>query len=244
MLWYYYVIIIVAVILLLAIWRRSIVGPNNSCRPSLDGKVVVITGGNAGIGYEAAIELAKLQPKALIIGCRNQARGEAALKSIKELSGCDKVFLHLLDLGDLESVKAFSETIIKEYEKVDILLNNGGLPGAPERTTTKQGFEQTIGVNHLGHFLLTLNLLPYIRKSEAGRIVNVSSFAYKWGKLDFDNLQQEKNYSKDKAYPDSKLMNILFTKELIKRFQEEGESKIKVVTLHPGTVRTDIFKMD
>lgn len=111
----------------------------------------------------------------------------------------------------MESVKTFSKTIMDSYDKVDILLNNAGTFGLPERCTTVQGHEFTLGVNHLGHFLLTQNLMPLLKKSEDARVVNVASDAYKFAKLDIGDLQLEKKYNDFGAYSNSKLMNVFFT---------------------------------
>ena len=147
-----------------------------------------------------------------------------------------------LDLGDFESVKAFSQKIINTYDKVDILLNNAGLSGAPLRTTQKQGFENTVGVNHLGHFLLTQNLLPLLKKSEDGRIVNVASAAYAFNQIDINDIQQEQSYQPYKAYSNSKLMQIFTTQKLAQKLELDGFTNLKVVSLHPGTLRTEFFR--
>jgi len=154
----------------------------------------------------------------------------------------DNIRLMALDLADLETVKTFSKTVIDEYDQVDILLNNAGTFGLPERTTTVQGHEFTLGVNHLGHFLLTQNLMPLLKKSQDGRVVNVSSEAYKPQMLDTTDIQLEKNYNSFAAYSNSKLMNIYFTQALAAKLEAEGADNVATYAVHPGGVRTEVFR--
>lgn len=244
MLWYYILIIILASLLCLAAFKRWVDGPVNSFKPNLDNKVVIITGANTGIGLTAALEMAKLKPRILILGCRDPKRGEDAKNKIIEESGIaqENIRLMALDLANLETVKTFSKTVIDEYDKVDILLNNAGTFGLPERTTTEQGHEFTLGVNHLGHFLLTQNLMPLLKKSEEGRVVNVASDAYKPQLLDTSDMQLEKNYNSFAAYSNSKLMNVYFTQALAAKLEKEGTSNVTTYAVHPGGVRTEVFR--
>ena len=190
MLWYYTLIIIAACLLCLAAFKRWVDGPVNSFKPSLENKVVIVTGANTGIGFTAALEMARLRPQILILGCRDPKRGEDAKNKIIEESGIASTNIRLmaLDLANLETVKTFSKAVMDQYDKVDILLNNAGTFGLPERATTVQGHEFTLGVNHLGHFLLTQNLMPLLKRSEDARVVNVASDAYKFAKLDTGDL--------------------------------------------------------
>jgi retinol dehydrogenase 14 len=155
--WYYVLVIVLACIICLCGYKRWMDGPANTFKPDLVDKVIIVTGANTGIGLTAALEMAKLKPKMLILGCRDPKRGADALFKITEESGIASTNIRLmsLDLADLESVKSFSKAIIDEFDQLDILLNNAGTFGLPERTTTPQGHEFTLGVNHLGHFLLT-----------------------------------------------------------------------------------------
>ena len=139
-----------------------------------------------------------------------------------------------LDLNDLNSVKAFADSF--EDEKIDILLNNAGIMAVPTKETTEQGYEKQFGVNHLGHFLLTNLLLDKMTSNEEARIVNVSSLAHVGAKINFDDINSDKDYAPWVAYGQSKLANIYFTKELAKRLP----SNVKTVSLHPGVVRTEL----
>jgi retinol dehydrogenase 12 len=148
-----------------------------------------------------------------------------------------------LDLNDLESVKSFADKVNGRVKNVDILLNNAGIMALPNREVTKQGFEKQIGVNHFGHFLLTTLLLDKIKASPEGRIVNVASRAHiRGGGLNFSDLACEKNYNAFTAYSHSKLANVYFTRELASRLESDGVKNVKVVSVHPGVVRTELAR--
>ena len=205
----------------------------------LDGKTVVITGANTGIGKETAVDLAKRGAR-VIIGCRNLEKGKEALKDIQERSGSKDVFLEKIDLASLDSVRKFADSILKSETRLDILINNAGVM-ACDYQKTEDGFEMQFGTNHLGHFLLTMLLLDLLKKSGPSRIINVSSLGHAWGsgKINFDDIHWEKSYSPYLAYYNSKLANVLFTRELSKRL--EG-SHVTVNTVHPGGVRTELVR--
>jgi NAD(P)-dependent dehydrogenase (short-subunit alcohol dehydrogenase family) len=196
------------------------------------GKTVLITGGNSGIGYQTALVLASKGAK-VIITARNAENGEQAVGRIKAQVPNAKVSYELLDLASLASIKAFVNRFAPA--KLDILINNAGVMFIPQRTLTQDGFEMQFGTNHLGHFALTLGLLPLLRKAEAPRIVALSSSAAYNGTIDFDNLQGEKKYSSQSAYSQSKLANLLFMNELGKR-----EKEITCVAAHPGFASTNL----
>ena len=204
----------------------------------LDGKTVIITGANTGIGLETAVDLAKRNAR-VILACRSVERGETAAVEVRKRSGNDNVVFVQLDLASLDSVRKFSAKILEDEPRIDILINNAGVTplGLPERTFTRDGFEIAFGINHLGHFLLTNLLLDRIKEAPSARIVNVSSLAHMWGNIDFDNLNSEQSYSSQKAYGTSKLANILFTRFLAKRL--EG-TRVTANSLHPGTVSTEL----
>lgn len=195
--------------------------------------VVIITGANSGMGKAAAIELAKTGAHIVMV-CRNQARGEAALREVHEKTGNQQVVVMLADLGSQESIRSFCTTFKKKYQRLDILINNAGviLPGRHE---TIDGFELQFGVNHLGHFLLTNLLLDLM--STSARIIVVSSGAHKIGKIHFKDINLTKNYRLWRAYAQSKLANILFTYELSRRLEGTG---ITANCLHPGAVGTSM----
>ena len=206
-------------------------------KPTLiDKKVVIITGANTGIGKETAIDLAKRGGK-IYIACRDKTRGESALVDIRRESGSDKVYFLQLDLASLKSVREFSKKFHQLESKLDILINNAGVMACP-KSTTEDKFETQIGTNHLGHFLLTNLLLDLLKSSAPSRIVNVSSRAHERGEIYRDDLMLDKSYSPLKAYSQSKLANVLFTRKLAKELQG---TKVIVNSCHPGMYYSAYF---
>ncbi|KAG1944272.1 retinol dehydrogenase [Pimephales promelas] len=203
----------------------------------LDGKTVIITGANTGIGKETAIDLAKRGAR-IIMACRDLEKADAALKEVKDASGNQDVVTNRLDLADTKSIREFAEKINKEEKQVNILINNAGVMVCPYGKTA-DGFEMQIGVNHMGHFLLTYLLLDLIKKSTPARIINVSSMAHQWGTINLEDINSEKTYDKKKAYSQSKLANILFTCSLAKRLEGTG---LTAYALHPGVVQTELWR--
>ena len=202
----------------------------------LDGKIVIITGGNTGIGKETAIDLASRGAK-VIIGCRSRVRGEKALIDIKKESGSENVYLKIIDLSSFKSVREFAKDVLDSEDRLDILINNAGIFMVPFQKT-EDGFELHFQVNHLGHFLLTQMLIDLLKKSAPSRIINVSGKAHMWASVvDFDNLGKEELYRSRVAYGLSKIGNIAYTKELHKRY---ATSNVTSYSLHPGVVATDI----
>jgi NAD(P)-dependent dehydrogenase (short-subunit alcohol dehydrogenase family) len=197
--------------------------------------VVLITGGNSGMGKATAVELARLGAKVVIL-CRNKERGEKALEQIKLESNSDNIDLMFCDLGDLDNIRKFAKEFSEKYKKLNILINNAGVI-VPKRQETKNGYELQFGVNHLGHFLLTNLLLDNLKLGAPSRIVNVASGAHKIGKIYFEDVNLTNNYTLIKAYGQSKLANILFTYELSERLKD---SNITVNCLHPGAVATQM----
>ena len=202
----------------------------------LDGKTVIITGANTGIGLETAVDLAKRSAR-VILACRSVERGETAAVQVRKRSGSDNVVFVRLDLASLDSVRKFAAKILEEEPRIDILINNAGVMAIPKLTITQDGFEMQFGVNHLGHFLLTNLLLDRIKETPSARIVNVSSLAHTMGKMDFNNLNSEHSYSPWKAYGTSKLANILFTRSLAKHLAGTG---VTANVLHPGSINTEL----
>jgi NAD(P)-dependent dehydrogenase (short-subunit alcohol dehydrogenase family) len=196
----------------------------------------VITGGNTGIGKEAAVGLAGLGAR-VVITSRNEERGRSAQKEIADRSGSDSVEVMSLDLASFTSIRSFAADVLDRFDHVDVLVNNAGLI-LRRRAETQDGFEETFGVNHLGHFLLTDLLLERLRAGSPARVVVVSSDAHKGARqgLDFDDLQAERKYRWAKAYSKSKLANIYFARELSRRLDGTG---ITVNALHPGFVRSE-----
>lgn len=203
--------------------------------PSLKGKTAIVTGGNGGVGYYTALELAKHGAK-VIIGSRDLRRGEEAIIKMKQTALDVQVSVVPLNLADLKSVRSFVDTILAKVKGIDILINNAGVMAVPTRELTADGFEMHFGTNHLGHFALTGLLLPLIEKNH-GRIVTVSAQSAQMGDIDFSDLKMDKNYGPMAGYNRSKLSNILFARELNRRVKEKSITSIAV---HPGTSPTGI----
>ncbi|XP_013881680.1 dehydrogenase/reductase SDR family member 13 [Austrofundulus limnaeus] len=217
-------------------------GKKCTSKVKLHGKTVIVTGSNTGIGKTTAIDLAQRGAR-VILACRSKQRGEAALQEVRRESGSNQVVFMQLDLGSLKSVRSFAETFLKSEPRLDILINNAGVY---MQGRTEDGFGLMFGVNHLGHFLLTNLLLDRLKECGPSRIVNVSSLAHNFGKIDFDCLNSHKtlrigtsNTEAFKIYSDSKLCNVLFTHELAKRLQ--GTS-VTCYSLHPGAITTELTR--
>lgn len=204
----------------------------------LDDKTVIITGANTGIGIHTVIDLAK-RGATVVMACRNMHKGGIALKEAKEKSDSENIDLMQLDLSSLNSVRKFAESFSSKYEKLNILINNAGVMMCPY-SKTEDGFEMHIGTNHFGHFVLTNLLLKKLIESVPARIINVSSIAHRRGKIDFDDINyNHRSYNSFAAYGQSKLANILFTKELHKKVVNHG---ITVYAVHPGFVYTELSR--
>jgi NAD(P)-dependent dehydrogenase (short-subunit alcohol dehydrogenase family) len=207
--------------------------------PNLAGKVIIVTGGNSGLGYESVKAFAE-KGATVIIGSRSMDKAEAAKKEIAGQLSKAKIEVIQLDLMELKSVKTFVQQFKSQYNRLDVLLNNAGIMMNPY-TLTKDGFESQMGTNHLGHFALTGLLIDLIKATSGSRVVNVSSNAHKWGKMDFSNLlfEKGKDYTPMKAYGRSKLANLLFTYELQKRF-DAGNTTSMAIAAHPGASMTNL----
>jgi len=201
-------------------------------------RTVVVTGANTGIGLATAKALAG-QGWRVWVTARSEAKGAAAVASIQAATGNDAVFLLLLDLSDLGSVRDAATSFLEPYEPLHVLINNAGVGGA--RGVTKQGFEMTFGVNHLGHFLLTQLLLDRLRDSAPARVVTVASDAhYNARGVDFEALRRPaRGITGLGEYAVSKLCNVLFAQELARRTAGTG---VHSYALHPGVVASDIWR--
>lgn len=210
-------------------------------RARLDGKTVVITGCNTGIGKETVSDLVQ-RGADVVMACRNVQLAEEAAQDIRHsLGGMEavgKITVTVLDLASLKSVRACASHLLQTLPHIDLLINNAGIMLCP-KSQTEDGFEMQFGVNHLGHFLFTCLLLPRLRASEPARIVTVSSLAHQSGTINFEDLMFEKSYNARHAYAQSKLANILFTNELAERLKGQG---VTVYSLHPGVVATDLAR--
>ena len=204
---------------------------------SMAGKTCLVTGANQGIGKETAVALAQMGAE-VIITARHREKGEAALADIRQRSGNSRVDLMLADFASFDSIRQFASAFQSAHPRLHVLVNNAGAYNAT-RTLTRDGFETTFGVNHLGYFLVTKLLLDTIKASAPARIVSVSSGAHARGKMNFDDLQGERSYAGFGAYGQSKLANVLFTYELARRLENTG---ITANCLHPGVVMTGFGK--
>jgi NAD(P)-dependent dehydrogenase (short-subunit alcohol dehydrogenase family) len=207
---------------------------------SMQGKVIVITGSNVGIGLETAVGVAA-QEATTVLACRNRQKAEAAAGEVTQRTWNDDVHVVDLDLADLASVRKAADEVLSRWDRLDVLVNNAGGTWS-ERQLTAQGFEYTFGVNHLGHFYLTNLLLDRLRASAPSRIVSVTSVGHHaaWSGMRFADLQSERRYEGMEVYCRSKLANVLFTRELAKRLTGQG---VTANAAHPGWVRSS-FGMD
>ncbi|MFD0691733.1 oxidoreductase [Actinomadura fibrosa] len=199
--------------------------------PDLTGRRAIVTGANSGIGYHTALQLAR-HGASVVLACRSAERGQAAFDRMRAAVPDGDLALGSLDLADLASVREFAS---RHAERpLDLLVNNAGVMALPHRTTA-DGFEMQFGTNHLGHFALTGLLLPALRAATSPRVVTVTS-GFAWaGRLRFDDLQGERRYGKWTAYGQSKLANLLFTRELARRFPD-----VTSVAAHPGFAATNL----
>jgi retinol dehydrogenase 14 len=203
----------------------------------MNGKVVLITGGTSGIGKAAAKALAGMGAEVVVTG-RNRQKGEGALQEIRSESGNNRVSLLLADLAAQAEVRRLAKEFRASHDRIDVLVNNAGLYKT-RRTETPDGIEMTLAVNYLAPFLLTNLLLDLLKKSAPSRVINVSSEAERWGKIDLDDLQSERRYRGFPVYGKSKLANIMFTYELAERLEGTG---VTANCMHPGAVNTNFGK--
>lgn len=207
--------------------------------PDLSGKIIIVTGGNSGLGYESVKAFAKKGAE-VIIASRSPEKAEEVKIEISKDNVSGKIRVMYLDLADLGTVKKFASEFRKNYKRLDVLLNNAGIMMSPY-FKTKDGFEGQFGINHLGHFALTGLLFDLLDKTPGSRVVNVSSGAHRQGTMDFSNLMfnDGNGYSSMKAYGRSKLSNLLFTYELQRKLDAAGKDTIAVAA-HPGIALTNL----
>lgn len=204
--------------------------------PALQGKTILITGANSGIGYQAALELAR-HGAHVLLACRSKQKGEQALARLLDEAPGSSAELVLLDVSLLADVRRFVAEFLTRQKPLDILINNAGIMALNPRQVTTEGFERQFATNHLGHFALTGLLLPAIMAAPAPRVITVASLAHRGGKIHFDDLQMERSYSPWGAYNQSKLANILFARELARR---AIGSHLLSLPVHPGVSQTSI----
>jgi len=205
--------------------------------PDLSGKTIIVTGGNSGIGYEAALMLARKRANA-VLACRSLDKAAEAAAQIARAGAPVAVETMQLDLASLASVRAFADAFRRSHSRLDVLCNNAGVMALPYRKTA-DGFEMQFGTNHLGHFALTGLLLDLLLATPNPRVVTVSSTAHRMGRIRFDDLQWEHGYRRWLAYAQSKLANLLFAFELQRKADAAG-AKLLSVACHPGYAATNL----
>lgn len=211
---------------------------NETDIPDQAGRVVLVTGGNGGLGFETTRALAA-KGATVIMAARNQDKAADAGTRILGLYPGATLDVRELDLASLDSVRSFAETVKADYDRIDILVNNAGVMAIPERKTA-DGFEMQLGTNHLGHHSLTARLLPLMVSTTGSRVVSVTSTARHFGRsIDADNPHLEGNYDRWRAYGQSKLANLHFAVGLERRLRAEGAATTSLVA-HPGLSRTDL----
>ncbi|CAG9236138.1 Short-chain dehydrogenase [Paraburkholderia caribensis] len=206
--------------------------------PSQRGRTAVVTG-TGGLGFQDALALARAGANVIIAG-RNPSKGAAAVNQIRQSVPGANVTFGILDLASLESIEAFGESLRSSRDSLDLLINNAAVMTPPKRQVTSDGFELQFGTNYLGHFALTAQLLPLLRKGNKPRVVSLSSVAARSGTITFDDLQAERNYRPMPVYGQSKLACLMFALELQRRSDAAGWG-IQSIAAHPGISRTDLL---
>jgi NAD(P)-dependent dehydrogenase (short-subunit alcohol dehydrogenase family) len=215
--------------------------------PPQTGLRYFITGANSGIGFWTAVELAR-RGAAVILACRDAARGQAALARLRQLAPQAEAELVSLNLASLASVQEAAAAELAKNRPLHGLINNAGVFAPPQRRTTEDGFELQFGTNVLGHFALTCRLLPALELGRAAqvvdapRVVTLASIAHKRGQIAFDDLQSERSYNGQKAYYQSKLGDLMFAFELERRLRA-AKSGVLSIAAHPGVAQTNLFKV-
>ena len=205
--------------------------------PDQSGRGFVVTGANSGLGFETARQLAAHGARVVLAG-RSEAKVSAAIEQIRAESPGALVEFRMLDLADLDSVRAFAEALERDEVALDVLVNNAGVM-FPPRVLTRQGFESQFATNHLGHFALTGLLFDTIRQGRDARVVTVSSLEHRGGSIHFDDLTGERSYSPRVFYRQSKFANVLFGLELDRRVRAAG-IPVRSLLAHPGWSATNL----
>lgn len=210
-----------------------------SSMPNVKDRLALITGSTEGIGFEDALALSGTGWNVIIMG-RNPLKGAGAIAKIRKVNPKANVSFEKIDLADLTSISGFAKRMTSKGQAIDLLINNAGIMTPPNRRETTDGFELQFGTNHIGHFALTAQLLPLLKKSSYARVVTVSSIANREGTINFEDLQSKSNYVPMKAYGQSKLANLMFALEL-QRQSEKHNWGITSIASHPGVSRTNLL---
>ncbi|CAN5183111.1 SDR family oxidoreductase [soil metagenome] len=206
--------------------------------PPQTGRIAVVTGATSGIGYEAALALAGAGAR-VVLASRNEAKGAEMLARIRSMYPGAQVSFERLDLASLKSVADCADRLARTLPRIDLLINNAGVMAIPKRHVTEDGFEMQLGANYLGHFALTLRLLPLIYAGQSPRVVTLSSLAHRSGKIHFDDMQFRQNYKPWPAYCQSKLATLLFSMELERRARANNWPLMSTAA-HPGFAATGL----
>lgn len=207
--------------------------------PSQAGKTALVTGANTGIGYETALALYQAGARVVLAG-RDQEKLSAAVKRIQDEGGSGSLETAVLNLASLSAIQAMAHEFIRTHDRLDILINNAGVM-VPPASKTEDGYELQMGVNFLGHYVLTGHLYPLLKATPGARVVTVSSRAYQRGTIDFDNFHSERSYVPDREYAQSKLANILFALELDRRIRRKGDGVLSIAA-QPGANNTELSR--
>lgn len=209
---------------------------NEHTIPSQAGRVALVTGATGGLGLEVSRMLVQAGAQVILVG-RDVSRGEAAMRSLPRQA---EARFERIDLASLNDIAEAGKRLVGTLPRLDLLINNAGVMAPRQRGLTTDGFELQLGTNHLGHFALTRHLLPLLQTAK-GRVVTVASIAARFGRIDFADLQSDRNYAPFQAYSQSKLANLLFARQL-QRHSDEQDWGIESVSAHPGWARTDLFR--
>ncbi len=207
--------------------------------PDQNGKTIIVTGANIGLGFETALALYEAGAN-VVLACRNLQKAEDTRVKLQGLNGKGTLETGVLDLSDLSSVKLFAETFLQKHKQLDVLINNAGV-AMPPASKTAEGFELQFGLNFLGHFALTGRLYPLLKATSGSRIVTLSSNGYQGSVIDFDNLKSEAGYEPLREYRQSKLADLIFSVELHRRIMAKGD-KVLSIAAQPGANKTELTR--
>ncbi|XP_050421195.1 retinol dehydrogenase 13-like [Adelges cooleyi] len=219
------------------LFKESITGKSYKIRTSAANKIIIITGANTGIGKEAARLLA-IKNATVIMACRDLDKCEKSRTELALQSRNKRLYCRKCDLSSQESIKEFANTFKKEFNKLDVLVNNAGVMRC-KKSTTKDGIETHLGVNHIGHFLLTNLLLDYLKKSAPSRVINITTRQHKSSQINKTDLNSDTSYDEETAYNQSKLANLMFTAKLADVLKDTG---VTVNAVYPGICTTDLSR--